>query len=387
MRAAFRTAIETGDLTFACYSMYQSVTGLLLRNDPLDAVWRESEMALDFVRKAKFRDVADIIVSQQRFIATMQGRTATFSTFSDAQFDEATFEAQLTADRMPTMICFYWILKLKARFLSGDYAEALAAADKAKALLWAAAAQIQLLDYFYYTALTVAALYENASADEQNRWRELLTAHREQLREWAENYPPTFADKHALVSAEIARLEGRDARRHASVRAGHSIGSRERLRAERGRWPMRWPRGSTRRAASRRSPTPICGTHGTVISAGAPWARSGSSSSPTRTSARTPPRRLPPPLFGTPVEQLDLGDGGQGLASRFRRDRPRPAHRNPDDDRARTRRRRARPAHPPPGRRRRGSKRRPGPTAKTVEVTLRQETVTPAELPESLLHT
>ena len=59
------------------------------------------------------------------------------------------------------MVCFYWILKLKARFLSGDYAEALAAADKAKALLWASAVQIQLLDYFYYTALTVAALYEN----------------------------------------------------------------------------------------------------------------------------------------------------------------------------------------------------------------------------------
>ena len=109
------------------------------------------------------------------------------------------------------MVCFYWILKLKARFLSGDYAEALAAADKAKPLLWASAAQIQLLDYFYYTALTVAALYEKASADEQKEWRELLTAHQEQLREWAENYPPTFADKHALVSAEIARLEGRDA--------------------------------------------------------------------------------------------------------------------------------------------------------------------------------
>ena len=237
MRATFRTAIETGDLTFACYSMYQSVTGLLLRNDPLDAVWRESEMALDFVRKAKFHDVADVIVSQQRFIATMQGRTATFSTFSDAQFDEAAFEAQLTGDRMTTMICCYWILKLKARFLSGDYAEALAAADKAKPLLWAAAGQIQLLDYFYYTALTVAALYENASADEQNGWRELLTAHREQLREWAETYPPTFADKHALVSAEIARLEGRDLRRDASVRAGDSVGPRERLRPERSAGP------------------------------------------------------------------------------------------------------------------------------------------------------
>ena len=149
-------------------------------------------------------------MSQQRFIATMQGRTATFSTFSDEQFNEAAFEAQLMGDRMPVMVFFYWIFKLKSRFLSGDYAEALGAADKAKEFLWGAFGEIMLLDYFYYTALTVAALYKNAAADEQNRWRELLTAHREQLREWAENYPPTFGDKHALVSAELARLEGRD---------------------------------------------------------------------------------------------------------------------------------------------------------------------------------
>jgi hypothetical protein len=210
MRAAFRTGNESGDLTFACYGMFQSVTGLLLRNDPLDTVWRESERALDFAREAKYG--GDNIVSQQRrFIATMQGRTASLSTFSDAQFNEATFEAQLAGDRMPLRICWYWILKLKARFLSGDYAEALAAAGKVKPLLSAAAAQIPLLDYFYYAALSVAACYENASADEQARWRDLLTAHREQLREWADNYPPTFGDKHALVSAEIARLEGRDA--------------------------------------------------------------------------------------------------------------------------------------------------------------------------------
>ena len=210
MRATSRTAIETGDLTFACYALYQSITALLLRNDPLDAVWRESEIGLDFVRKARFGEHADVIRSQQRFIATMQGRTATFSTFSDAQFDERAFEAQLMEDGTTLMIFWYWILKLKARFLSGDFAEALAAADKVQEQLWASAGQIMLLDYFYYTTLTVAALYEKASDDQQNRWRDLLTAHREKLREWAENYPPTFADKHALVLAELARLEGRD---------------------------------------------------------------------------------------------------------------------------------------------------------------------------------
>jgi predicted ATPase/signal transduction histidine kinase len=207
-RATFRTAIETGDLTFACYAMFQSVAYLLLRNDPLDAVWRESERALDFARKAAVRDAANVIVSQQRFIATMQGRTATFSTFSDEQFDEATFEAQRAAER--TTVEGYWILKLQARFLSGDYGEALAAIDQAKRVVSAAAGPTQLLDYVYYAALTVAASYDNGSADEQARWRDLLMAHSEQLREWADSYPPTFAHKHSLVSAEIARLEGRD---------------------------------------------------------------------------------------------------------------------------------------------------------------------------------
>jgi PAS domain S-box-containing protein len=210
-RAAVRIATETGDLTSACYSLDRSITILLLRNDPLDAVWREAEDSLGFVRKAGFRDVADRIICQQRFIATMQGRTTTFSSFSDAQFDEAAFEARLTPDRNAMLVCCHWIAKLKARFILGDYAEAFAAAEKAKTLLWASDVHIQLLDYYYYAALTVAALYENASAEEQTGWRDLLTAHQDQLREWADTYPPTFGDKYALVSAEIARLEGRDA--------------------------------------------------------------------------------------------------------------------------------------------------------------------------------
>ena len=210
MRASFRSATETGELTFACYITYHIVKTLLLRNDPLDTVWDESQRCLAFVRRAGFRDFADMIACQQRFVAMMQGRTASFSTFSDAEFDEATFEAAL-AERMPLLVCLHWILKLKARFLSGDYPEALAAAKQAKEVLWAHSAQIVLLDYFSYTGLAVAALYEKGSADEQPAWRELLTAHRKQLSDWAENYPPTFGDKLALVSAEIARLEGRDA--------------------------------------------------------------------------------------------------------------------------------------------------------------------------------
>jgi PAS domain S-box-containing protein len=210
-RATFRAAIEVGDLTSACFSMDTSVTGFLLRNDPLDAVWRESEKTLDFVRNARFRDVAAVVACQRHFIATMQGRDATFSAFSDAHVDEEAFEALLAGNCTPTAICLYWIFKLKERFLLGEYSEALAAIDKAKPVLWACAVHVLRPDFVYYATLTVAALFEKGSPDEQSGWRELLTAHREQLREWAGTNPPTFADKYALVSAEIARVEGRDA--------------------------------------------------------------------------------------------------------------------------------------------------------------------------------
>jgi predicted ATPase len=210
IRAALRAGAESGDLAFACFSCMHLVTDLLIQGAHLDDVWRESETCLDFVRKGKYFDAADAIIRQQHIISNLRGQTANFSTFSDEKFDEKSFEAQLTEDRMTPMVSRYWILKLQARFMSGDYRAGIAAAEKAKKWHWSSAAFFHSLDYYYYAALTMAACYENASADEQQEWREVLTAHRDQLREWAENYPPTFADKHALVAAEIARIEGRD---------------------------------------------------------------------------------------------------------------------------------------------------------------------------------
>ena len=211
IRTAFRAGVESGDLAFACYSCMHLVTDLLIQGARLDEVWRESEICLDFVRKGKYIDAADVIISQQQLIRNLQGLTTTFSTFSDEKFDEKSFEARLTVDRMTPLVSRYWILKVQARFMSGDYRAGLAAAENARRLHWSSEAFLHSLDYHYYFALTVAALFESGSPSEQIRWRELLTAHREQLRQWADSCPPTFAGKHALVSAEIARLEGRDA--------------------------------------------------------------------------------------------------------------------------------------------------------------------------------
>src|SRR5260370_27631869 len=89
----------------------------------------------------------------------------------------------------------------------GDYEGAIAASQNAKLLLWAATGCIQLLDYHYYTALAIAAVFKTAPPDRQRQWRETLTAHVDQLRDWAESCAPTFLGKHALGLPDGARID------------------------------------------------------------------------------------------------------------------------------------------------------------------------------------
>jgi hypothetical protein len=104
----------------------------------------------------------------------------------------------------------YWIRKLQARFYAEDYASALGAASKAQSLSGATPPSFESAEYHFYAALSHAACAASSSADERSLHFEAIVAHHSQLALWAENCPANFANRAALVGAEIARLEGRE---------------------------------------------------------------------------------------------------------------------------------------------------------------------------------
>jgi predicted ATPase/signal transduction histidine kinase len=211
LRKACGAGIETGDLICQSYCYTHMVPFLLVRGDHLDEVAREAERSRDSLLKSKFVAGAETVLSQQQFVRCMQGQTFNFASFSDACFDEAAFEAHIVGESgWATMTCWHWILRLRAAFLSGRYEAALAAAEKAKAILWATAGCIQLLDYHYYAALSITALFGTTGANMRSGWREALDVHVSQLRHWAERCSTIFKDKYTLVLAEVARIERRD---------------------------------------------------------------------------------------------------------------------------------------------------------------------------------
>ena len=82
-------------------------------------------------------------------------------------------------------------------------------AARAQRLLWTASSQVTSADFPFYAALAHSASWDNASGNERQDHFEALTAHHGQLEVWAEHCPANFENRHALIGAEMARIEGR----------------------------------------------------------------------------------------------------------------------------------------------------------------------------------
>lgn len=204
---AFSEANELGDITFASYCCSNFVTLLLATAEELGAAQDEAEFRLQYVRDHQFSFVADLITPQLQLIRTLRGKLPIFGRLDGDEFTEEAFEKHI--GHHPIAECWYWVRKLQARFLAGDYAAAAGAASKAQALLWTSVYMIEFAEYHFYAALARAACFDEADEAERVTLRRLLAEHVEQLRRWAQNAPANFEDRAALVEAEIARIEGR----------------------------------------------------------------------------------------------------------------------------------------------------------------------------------
>ncbi|MGF6641302.1 trifunctional serine/threonine-protein kinase/ATP-binding protein/sensor histidine kinase [Paraburkholderia sp. MM6662-R1] len=211
LRRAFEAANRIGDLTCAAYACNILNSDLLFAGDPLPEVQGEAEHGLAFAEKARFGLVIDLITTKLALIRMLRGLTLKFGCFDDGQFNEPRIERHLSGNpALATAACWYWIRKLQARYLAGDYATALDAASKAQRLLWTSVAFYEEAEYHFYGALTQAAWCDTVPANERRPHLDAVAAHHRQLQVWAENCPENFGNRAALVGAEIARLEDRD---------------------------------------------------------------------------------------------------------------------------------------------------------------------------------
>ena len=210
VRRAFDAAYRIGDLTFAAYSLAELIKNSLMVGSNLADVQTEAENALEFARRTRFGLVIEVVAAQLGLVRMLRGLTHEFGSLNDGEFDELVSEQLLAGNPVLAFSEFcYLTRKLQARFFAGDYAAAVDASQRAHSLLWPVASQIETGEFRFYAALAHAAAWNSASSEERQEHFSSLADHHRQLQIWALHCPANFETKAALVSAEIARIEGR----------------------------------------------------------------------------------------------------------------------------------------------------------------------------------
>ena len=349
---AFEAANKVGDLIYAGHCWNNLVTISLASGEPLSEAEREAANGLDFARKLRFGIVVDMITGQLRLIRTLRGLTNEFTSFNDAEFDEAQFEQHLEANpNLSLPAFFYWLRKLQAHVWANDYSHALGAAAKAQELLWSSRVVLRARRVSFLCRVGASSDLEHGAGGRARSTYRSPGGALSATGNLGPALPGEFRETaRRLLAAEIARLEGRalDAERlyEEAIRLARenrfvqneALGNEHAARfyAARG--------FETIADAYLRNARDCClrwGADGKVRQLDELYPKLREKAAPSPPTA----------TIGSPVEPAGRRDSCQGIAGGVGRDRTRQAHRDPHEDRDRACGRRAWPAHPSEGRR------------------------------------
>ncbi|HYD58835.1 MAG TPA: EAL domain-containing protein [Noviherbaspirillum sp.] len=210
MRQAVSASLDVGDLAYANYVAMADFWAILQEGKPLDEVERMTRINGDFARDSHNDLVYRTIRFEQQLVAELKGRRRSPAGTDGDDFDEAACLAVLEKASFGFGLQSSHLAKQVSAFIYGDYAGALASAKESTRHTHKGICLI-LFDSVrhFFHALTLTALYPKVSDAQQREFADLLAEELDRHKLWANAYPKNFLHRHALLDAELARIEGR----------------------------------------------------------------------------------------------------------------------------------------------------------------------------------
>jgi predicted ATPase/signal transduction histidine kinase len=207
---ALAACLDGGDLAYAGYVAFLRVWQLVESGSPLEDVTVASVKYAELSRQMNHDIASKMILLEQLFVARLQGTSAI-----DPR-EEAACVDGLLKSTFGSGIGSYYIMKEVTAFHQRRFEDALSAAEEARPFLPTVMALPIGATHHFYRALALAALRGPDALPEIKE----ATA---RFAQWSTRCPANFAGRHALLEAEIARIEGRDLDAIRSYEAACSI--------------------------------------------------------------------------------------------------------------------------------------------------------------------
>jgi PAS domain S-box-containing protein len=205
LEQAFLACREVGNLAHAGSALLGWAWLAFEQGDSLEAVLEIVRRHAAFARANRNEGIMAPLRHEELFLETLRG---TSDDRTRAAVEAECLET-LARVKFPTGIAYHHIRHQILDYLFGNYEAALGAAEEAAKLARTVMGMSVSATHHFFYALTLVALYPSAPHERRREIWSNLAVHRQKLELWARNCPENFGDRHAMLEAEIARLEGR----------------------------------------------------------------------------------------------------------------------------------------------------------------------------------
>ncbi len=239
LRDIYQTALETGDLDFAGYSLVTQITQLYLGGAELGDLERLTTSTTQAIAPLRHEPALAYTRAVHQVIQNLMGRAEDPGHLGGEVYDASQAIAAHREAKDSYGLGSVYLWKLQLAYLFGRHAEATEYADVVLSQLAGLVGQFQVPTFRLYDALAWLAVYRDVGAEERARILARVADDEAWLRTAAEHAPMNHAHKVALIEAERLRVLGEpEAARRAYYRAAalareHEYQNEEALATER----------------------------------------------------------------------------------------------------------------------------------------------------------
>ncbi|MES2315870.1 MAG: AAA family ATPase [Pseudomonadota bacterium] len=210
LEQAFQSCQEAGDLPHAGYAAHIATWNSFEAGAPLGEVQQRARNYQGFAHQQHNEALMQLLRCYEQLTLCLQGATGAEGSFDDHRFSADEALAAMDKASFGAAKARFHLMRQVAAFTFGRFHEALQAADSAAEDQHFFLASVNESTHHFYHALTMTALYADVPRERQVRFLAALQEKQQRLRDWAANCPVNFDNRYLLVSAELARIGGRD---------------------------------------------------------------------------------------------------------------------------------------------------------------------------------
>ena len=206
---SYQLADENGDVLFAGAAQAEMILIRYVLGDSLETLSRQIQVALAVITRYGMPYLLDILQTAQQYIANLQEKTVSPTSFTDGEYDEDAVSQRMLDTGSGMIVPFYYLMKIRSSYLHGAYKESwdlvLTLYPQRDAMI----GKISQPEYAYWICLAGAAVLPELTGPGKRQAKKLMKKELRHLRRWARACEDNFLHKYKLASAEYYRLSGK----------------------------------------------------------------------------------------------------------------------------------------------------------------------------------